>query len=381
MKRFDIREIQAVQQVIESGKLSRFFRNFRGGPHIQAFEEEFAEYIGAKHAIAVSNGTVALEIALKGLKIGVGDEIVTTPLSFVATGTAILSVGATPVFVDINPSTLNIELSQIKKAVSDNTKAIIPVSLLGYPCEMSRITKFAENNDLFVIEDGAQALGASIDDKKIGTFGNAASFSFQETKVITTLGEGGIIVTDEPALADRCRHIRNHGNIYGWLAITDCVCTNSRMTEAQAAFGRIQLQKLDLFNKIQIENAEYFLRKIPKKYLSPIYSVPDKNYEPIYLLIPLLLTDDSPLSRDEIIEHLILKGVSKGIPGQNVGYYKSLIYDHPIFASHSPKSNPLLPQCPMAEWIKDRVLLFDIHRWRDKSLIDKCIAVLEEIFA
>lgn len=353
MPRFDSREVEAVTKVIESGKLSRFFQNFKGGENIQAFERAFADYLGVKHAVTVCNGTVSLEIALTALGIGKGDEIITTPLSFVATATAILRVGATPVFVDVEPDTLNIDPFQIEDAITDRTRAVLPVSLNGYPCAMPTIMSIAQDHDLFVIEDAAQALGASIENYKIGSFGNVASFSLQETKQITTLGEGGMIVTDDDELAEKCRHIRNHGNVYGTTETfkKTLVCTNARMTEAAAAFGRVQLEKLDVFNEIQVKNAEFFLSNLPKPF-SPVYRK-SQQIHPVYLLMPVIAQN---INRDKFIEYLQEKNVSKEVPGQNVGYYKSLIYEAPIFRRYHKL-------CRNAEWIRDNVLIFDVHRW------------------
>lgn len=363
MERFDEREIEAVTQVIKSGKLSQFFRNFRGGDQIIAFEEEFASYIGTNYAISVSNGTVSLEITLQALGVKSGDEVITTPLSFIATGTAILRVGATPIFVDINPSTLNIDHTKIEKAITPKTVAILPVSLLGYPADMKAIMQVA--GGIPVIEDAAQALGASINGIKIGTFGVAGSFSFQETKQISTLGEGGMIVTNNREVAEKCRNIRNHGNAYGTL--TNQVCTNARMSEAQAAFGRVQLQKLDAFNKIQRRNAEHFLEIIDSDWFKRVYPYPTpKDINPIYLLIPVVFAGD----RDKLIQDLTQKGISRGVPGQNVGYYKKLIYEHPIFY-HDCKIRKYnyKRKCPNSEWARDNVLLLDLHRWR-KTKVD-----------
>lgn len=366
MERFDEREIKAVEAVIRSGKLSQFFKNFEGGKHVRAFERMFAKYIGSRYAISVSNGTVSLEIALKALGISKGDEVITTPLSFIATGTAILSVGATPVFADIDPETLNIDPDEIRKAITDKTRVILPVSLLGYPADMEKIWDIAMTYGLYVVEDGAQALGASINGKKIGTWGNLGSFSFQETKQISSLGEGGMLVTDDNVLAKFCKAIRNHGNLYGDFH-PYTVCTNSRMTEAQAAFGKVQLTKLDAFNKVQIQNAEYFLSNLPKG-LQPICE--DGLDGSIYLLIPTILSPN--LNRDKFIQKLTDKGISKGVPGQNVGYYESLTYDAPIFS-------PYRKECPNAEWARDNVILFDIHRWgATVNTLEKALKIIEE---
>ena len=370
MERFGEEEERVVNQVIRSGKLSQFFRDFRGGLNVQAFEREFANYLGSKHAISVTNGTVSLEIILKAFGIGKGDRVLTTPLSFIATATAILSVGAQPVFVDIEPDTLNIDPAKIEESIVSRTKAIFVVSLFGYPARMTALQTVAEDNKLLIIEDAAQALGASLCDKKIGTFGAAGSFSLQETKSITSLGEGGIIVTDNDKIADRARHIRNHGNVYGD-CIQNVVCTNSRLTEAAAAFGRVQLKKLDHFNQLQIDNAEYFLKRLPEN-LRPVYSYPlPMEIKPTYLLIPAYAQTKE--KRDKIVETLTKLGISKGIPGQNVGYYKRLIGEPELFQRryHSRHS---LRKCENAYYAKDHLILFDLHRWtKSRSTMNKAL--------
>ena len=370
MERFDDREIEAVTNVIKSGKLSRFFQSFFGGENIIGFEVEVADYLGVKHAISVCNGTISLEIILKALRIGKGDEVILSPLTFIATGTAILSVGAKPVFVDIDPQTLNLDPNKIEGVITKKTVAIIAVSLCGFPAALPHLYGICNDYGIYLIEDAAQSLGAKIGDYKVGSYGDLSSFSFQETKQISTLGEGGAIITSDDRLADLCRNIRNHGNGYG--SLNDIVCTNARMTEAQAAFGRVQLTKLDEFNKIQIENAEYFLSHLPK-FLSSVYNFPIPNgLQPIYLLIPTIY--HGKLSRDDFIEDLKGLGISLGLPGQNVGYYKKLLYDYPIFAKYRRK-------CPNAEWARDHILLLDVHRW-GKTIkdMDELIKILNKTF-
>lgn len=400
MNRFDEREINAVSDVIRSGNLSSFFKSFAGGEQVQAFEKEFAEYVGAKYAITVSNGTVALEIALKALGVGRGDEVITTPLSFAATSTAILAVGATPVFVDI-ASDLTLNKYRVEDAVTSRTKAIIPVSLLGMPADIPDLKKkpkllslkvtFPET--IPVIEDSAQALGSvASDGKKVGSRATMSTFSLQETKNISSLGEGGVITTNDSMLADVCRHVRNHGNCYGDQTLYDIVCTNARMCEAQAAFGRVQLQKLDHINNTIKENAKYFMKQVKDLknvmgVLPDFYKaleIPSGCYSGLWnlpcLLVPFYLHDN--INRDHLIGYLKAKGVGEGIPGNNVGYYKQLLYELPILKKYSPgtwrwpfyKS----PQCPTAERLIKKIILFDIHRWQDKTLIDRCIEALKE---
>ena len=379
MERFDERELDAVAEVIRSGELSRFFNSFAGGKNVQAFEEEFANYLGCKYAVSVSNGTVALEVALAALDLKLGDEVITTPLTFIATATAILCVGAKPVFVDIDPETLNMDELQVEDSITRKTKAILSVSLLGKPARMSILQSIANDYHLTLVEDAAQALGTRSDldqgawrgnsalPSHIGTVSDIATFSFQESKSITSGGEGGMIATDSDELADLCRHIRNHGNTYGTLEMTQ-PCTNARMTEMQAAFGRVQLTKLDEFILIQRKNAQVLFDNL-KQPLIPVYTEMDSTYYLIpYYIDPdgvTKFTDMIPsyavqykMSRDEFIEKCRQAGVSKGIPGQNIGYYKKLVYDNPIFQKYKPKHG-----CMNAEWARDNILLFDVHRW------------------
>ena len=371
--RFDEQEIEAVTQVIRNGELSPFFKDFLGGVNCQAFEREFASYLGIKYAISVCNGTVSLEIALKALGIKQGDDVIVPAMSFIATATAVLSVGARPIFVDVDPTTLNINPSQIEEAITSKTKAILPVSLLGYPADMETISKIADNFDLFVLEDAAQALSAEIDGKKIGTWGKIGSFSFQQTKSLTTAGEGGAIVTNDDQIADKCRNIRNHGNAYG--SLSDVVCTNSRLTEIQATFGRVQLQKLDNFNRIQIENANYFLSHI-KYPLTRLYDFPiPENLKCTYLLIPTILLKEAKMTRDELVGTLKAQGISQDRPGQNVGYYKKLLYEYPIF------QNGVEYRLASAEWARDNIILFDIHRWHTLDEVKSYVEIINKILA
>jgi dTDP-4-amino-4,6-dideoxygalactose transaminase len=238
-------------------------------------------------------------------------------------------------------------------------KAVIPVSLMGYPAEMPAIMKMAYEDQIFVIEDAAQALGAEYQGRKIGTFGNAGSFSFQESKTITTLGEGGMIVTDDDALANKLFHLRNQGNVYGDLT-EEFVCTNARLTEAQAAFGRIQLSKILELNRTQKENAEYFLTHLPGE-LKPVYQTPlPQGVSPSYLLIPVYAPDME--TRDRLISGLVKAGVSKNIAGQNVGWYRQLISEAKVMKLN--RDSFISGQnCKNAVYAKNHILLFDVHRF------------------
>ncbi len=237
-------EKRAVLEVMDSGQLAQ-------GPRTEAFEEQFAAYIGTKHAIAVNSGTAALIVALQGHGIGPGDEVITTAFSFIATATSILAVGATPVFVDVDPFDLNIDPNAIEDAITDETRAIMPVHLYGGPADMAAIGEIAEDNDLIIVEDAAQAHGAEFHGTRVGSFGTGC-FSFYPTKNMTT-GEGGIITTDDDDVATRCRQVRHHGQSRRYYH--DVFGLNYRLTDIAAAIGIEQLKKLEGWNERRIANA------------------------------------------------------------------------------------------------------------------------------
>jgi dTDP-4-amino-4,6-dideoxygalactose transaminase len=220
---------------------------------VKAFGEAFAAYCGVRHAVATSSGTTALHTALLAHGIGPGDEVITTPFSFIATANAILHAGARPVFVDIEPDTLNLDPERIERAITPRTRALLPAHLYGHPADMPAIVEIARKHGLVVIEDAAQAHGAACDGKKVGTWGTGC-FSFYPTKNMTT-AEGGLITTDDAEIADRARTIRNHGqraryehHILGY---------NYRMTDLHAALGLVQVEHLEAWNRQRIENARY----------------------------------------------------------------------------------------------------------------------------
>jgi len=195
-------EINAVVNVLKSGMLAH-------GKEVEAFEREFAD-LGAKHGVAVANGTAALDVALKALKIGEGDEVITTPFTFIASATSILFQRAKPVFADIDPKTYNLDPNEALEKITDKTKAILVVHLYGQPADMKAFTEIAEDHNLYLIEDCAQAHGAEFNGQKVGTFGDIAAFSFYPTKNMTT-GEGGMVVTNDDELSKRAKLIRSHG--------------------------------------------------------------------------------------------------------------------------------------------------------------------------
>jgi dTDP-4-amino-4,6-dideoxygalactose transaminase len=232
--------MKAVEGVLRSGK-------FILGPNVDAFEEEIADYLGVKHAIGVNSGTDALMISLRALGIGPGDEVITTPFTFFATAESISNVGATPVFVDIDPVTFNIDPELIDPAITPRTKAILPVHLYGHPAEMGPITATAEAHGLKVVEDCAQAMGAEYRGRKVGTFGHANAFSFFPSKNLGAFGDAGLIATDDDEVAGLARMLRTHGSKRKYE--NEILGYNSRLDELQAAVLRVRLRYLDKGNE------------------------------------------------------------------------------------------------------------------------------------
>jgi perosamine synthetase len=238
-------EIDAVAEVLNSGMIAQ-------GPKVEEFELAFSEYTGSEYAVAVNSGTAALHIALLAHGIGKGDEVITSPFSFIATANSILYTGAKPVFADIEPDTFNIDPEKVKEKITSKTRAIIPVHLYGHPADMKAIMEIADDNKLIVVEDACQSHGAEYLGKKVGSFGTGA-FSFYPTKNMTT-SEGGMLTTDEKEIAEKTKMIRAHGSKVRYLH--EMLGFNFRMTDIAAAIGLVQLGKLDKFTEARQKNAE-----------------------------------------------------------------------------------------------------------------------------
>lgn len=230
--------------------------HFIMGPNVQKFESEAADYLNVKHAISCNSGTDALHLALRACGIGKDDEVITTPFSFAATAEAICYVGATPVFVDIEPNTYNISPKSIEAAITNNTKAILPVHIFGQVANMQEIVKLAKDHNLKIIEDCAQSFGASINQQQTGSFGDAGCFSFFPSKNLGCYGDGGLFTTNSDDTAEQFLLLKSHGSkirnqheIVGW---------NSRLDEIQAAILRIKLRNIDEFNKKRINVANKY---------------------------------------------------------------------------------------------------------------------------
>ena len=232
------KEIQAVVEVMKSGWLSI-------GPKIEEFEQKFKDYLGVKHAIGVNSGTSGLHCLVKSMGIGEGDQVITTPFSFVASTNCFMFEGAEPVFVDIDPKTFNINIDAIEEKINEKTKAILPVDVFGQPQDMTKIKEIADKYNLKVIEDSCEALGAEYEEIKAGTVCDGAVFAFYPNKQITT-GEGGMIVTNDDHIADLCRSYRSQGRaITGFWLHHERMGYNYRLSEINAVIGSLQMDRLD----------------------------------------------------------------------------------------------------------------------------------------
>ena len=335
-------EIEAVTEVLQSGMLAQ-------GEVVEEFEDKFAAYIGTDYAIATNSGTSALHTALASVGINSGDEVITTAFSFFATASCVLMQNATPVFVDINPKTYNIDPSKIEAKLSERTRAIIPVHLYGQPCEMSEILKIAKEHNLVVIEDAAQAHGAEYKATKVGSIGDIGVFSFYSTKNIIT-GEGGMITTNNEEIAERARMIRNHGQTKRYFH--DCLGYNYRMTNIAAAIGLVQLKKIDMLNLKRMSNARYYSEQfnLKKPYVS-------QNVKHVFHQYTIRLKD-----REKFIAHLERHGVGYGI------YYPVPLPSQPLFNSEGA--------FPEAELASKEVVSIPVNPSLKRADVEKVVKVV-----
>jgi perosamine synthetase len=336
-------EMQAVTEVLKSGMLAQ-------GKVAAEFETAFAHYIGARNAIAVSNGTISLDVALKALDIKPGDEVIVPSFTFIATANAVLFQGAKPVFADVDARTFNIDPRDVSEKISTRTKAIIGVHLFGHPFDVPAIHEICEDYNMDLIEDCAQAHGAEYNGEKVGTFGFAGCFSFYATKNMST-GEGGMITTDNDEVANVCRLLRSHGEREKYLH--QRLGYNYRMTDIQAALGLAQLKNLDAFNERRIENAEYYNTHLKV----PGLAVPHRESEVkhVYHQYAVTIDDDEgfPMSREAFIQHL---------RGNDIGcaiHYPRPIHDQPLYQQMGYTEENV--QCPVATALSRKILSLPVH--------------------
>ncbi|MFO8110557.1 MAG: DegT/DnrJ/EryC1/StrS family aminotransferase [Thermoplasmata archaeon] len=308
------KELKSIKEVLDSGMLAQ-------GEIVKKFEEEFADYLGARYGKAVSNGTAALDVALKSMDIGHGDEVITSPFSFIASSNCVLFQGAKPVFSDIEEDSFNLDPELVMEKINDKTKAILVVHLFGQPANMGAFKDIAEDHGLYLIEDACQAHGAEYKGQKVGSIGDAGTFSFYPTKNMTT-SEGGIVVTNDEDIDRKANLVRDHGQSAKYTH--DMLGYNLRMTNIAAAIGRCQLEKLDSWNDKRIKNAEMLtseIKKIPG--LTPPAVVDGVKH--VFHQYVVKVEDDHPMSREELMAALREDGVGTAV------HYPMPITDQPLY--------------------------------------------------
>ena len=356
---FDEDEVQAVVNVLKSGKVNQWTGN-----EVNTFEREFAQYLGSDYAVALANGSLALDLALIAFGIGRGDEVIVTPRSFVASASCVPLRGAIPVFVDVDPVSQNITLETIVNAVTPQTKAIIAVHLGGWPCEVDKIKSFCEQKGIVLIEDCAQAHGSAYNGQKAGSFGDCSIFSFCQDKIMTTGGEGGMLVTNNRRIWERVWSYKDHGKDYskvfsqnhvpGFRWLVSSFGTNCRMTEMQAAIGRVQLRKLDEQVKKRRQFADLFnqaFENVPGLRTT----IPDEAVYHSYYKYYVFANPDElkeSWSRDALLEELN----HKGIPC-NAGICPE-IYREEAFESCEYKP---ISRLPVAKQLGETSMVFFVH--------------------
>jgi dTDP-4-amino-4,6-dideoxygalactose transaminase len=342
------------------------------GKNVAEFEKEFAEYIGVKHAISVGNGTDALVIALKSLGIGEGDEVITTPFTFFATAETISAVGATPVFVDVEKDTFNIDPSKIEEKITKKTKAIVPVHIFGQSVKMDEINEIAKKHNLKVVEDACQAVGSEYKGRKIGTLGDVACFSFFPTKNLGCAGDGGILVTDDDNVATIARALRTHGSgengqkAYNLLNnITEDVTTvqdaddtvynplkyynyligyNTRLDAIQAAILRVKLPHIDRWNAKRREIAKIYDEKLKDTdIVTPFISEENETVYHMYIV--------QSENREAMLSKLKEKGVATGV------YYPVPLHLQKVYKDLGYKEGDM----PVAEYLSHRTFAIPVY--------------------
>lgn len=346
-------EVDAVTEVLRSGMIAQ-------GPKVEEFELAFSEYTGCEHGVAVNSGTAALHIALLANSIGKGDEVITSPFSFIATANSILYTGAKPVFVDIESDTYNIDPERIQEKITPKTRAILPVHLYGHPADMKAIMEIADDNKLIVIEDACQSHGAECLGKKVGSFGTGA-FSFYPTKNMTT-SEGGMLTTDDKEIAEKAKMIRAHGSKVRYLH--EMLGFNLRMTDIAAAIGLVQLGKLDGFTATRQKNAE-------------ILSAGLKGISGI--MPPVIRTGCTHVfhqytvraeKRDQLGTFLKEKEIGTGV------HYPISIHKQPFYMELGYRDS-----LPVAEKAADEVLSLPVHPALSRTDLQEIIDATKEFYA
>jgi len=371
-------EIHAATEVLRSGRV-----NYWTGTEGRRFETEFAAFAGCGHAVAVANGTVALELALRALGVGQGDEVITPSRAFIACGSAVCSVGARPVFADVDRDSQNITADTIRPCITQRTRAILAVHLAGWPCDMDPILDLAREFGLYVIEDCAQAHGAHYKGKPVGSFGDVAAFSFCQDKIMTTAGEGGMVTTNSEALWKKMWAYKDHGKDYdtvyqkthppGFRWLHESLGTNWRLTEVQSAVGRIQLSKVPGWVATRRSHASYLTERLSKlaalRMPLPADSIRHAFYKWYAFVRPEHLREDWTRER-------IMQSISGfGVPC-SAGSCSEVYLEKAFSESMRPAQ-----RLPIARELGETCLMFQVHPTLEMRHIERTAQVVEEVMA
>lgn len=374
-------ECNAVQRVLASGKV-----NYWTGNECREFEKEYASYTGRKHAIALFNGSVALELALLAYDIGPGDEVIVTSRTFIASASCAVMRSAVPIVIDVDENSQNVTVATIEKNISPRTRAIICVHLAGWPCDMDPIMDLAKKHNLIVIEDCAQAHGARYKGRPIGSLGHIAAFSFCQDKIITTGGEGGMLVMDDEEIWKKCWSYKDHGKSYdayynrphppGFRWVHESFGTNWRMTEMQAIIGRAQLQKLDSWVEARRANAARLNEAFQNLTALRVTIPPAEIYHSYYKYYMFVRQEllKSGWSRDRILEEIAAAGVPC-YSGSCSEIYLEKAFENPL---HGVKIRPE-ERLPVARQLGETSLMLLVHPTLTKQNIADTISVVKGI--
>lgn len=374
---FSEEEANAVRDVILSNKV-----NYWTGQECREFEKEFAAWSGTHHAIALANGTVALDLAFKALGIGPGDEVIVTPRTFLASVSSVINAGAVPVFADVDPDSQNITAQTIAAVLTPRTRAIVCVHLAGLPCDMDPIMALAQENDLKVIEDCAQAHGAQYKGRPVGSIGHIGAWSFCQDKIMTTGGEGGMVTTNDRNLWLDMWAYKDHGKSWeavyerqhapGFRWVHDSFGTNWRMLEAQAVLGRIQLRRMPGWHEARLSNANRIwsvAEQLPGLRVPGITQAYEHAAYKCYVFVePQLLKSD--WSRDRILNEIVARGVPC-FSGSCSEVYLEKAFDGTPWRP--------LKRLPVARQLGETSLMFMVHPTLTTLEIDKTCQVLAEV--
>jgi len=375
---FDEGQVAAASRVLESGRI-----NYWTGDEGRKFEQEWAAATGTAHALALANGTVSLEMIVRALDIGPGDDVIVTPRTFIASVACVVGAGARPIFADVDRDSQNINAASIEAALTPRTKAVIPVHLAGWPCDMPAIMDLADRHRFAVIEDAAQAHGAVVGGRPVGSFGTATSYSFCQDKIITTGGEGGAVTTDSDDLWEEMWAFRDHGKSHrevfrddhppGFRWVHGSFGTNARMTEMQSAIGRIQIERLPEWTRIRNRNAGILNKACAAapglRVTLPADDITHAYYKHYVFVEPDRLRPG--WDRDRVMNAIVAEGIRT-----YTGSCPEVYLEHAFDERYRPEA-----RLPVAQELGETSLMFMVHPTLETSDMEDTATAIQKVMA